>query len=117
MNFHSPFLIPLCAVAELVLWSPIGDQYALSVGKTITVYDVSVSKQMSIQLSIECYEIIIMITSTCVVFCTQTGESAATFDMERPVNCFTFIQVRQKHMDSNGCLLTEWLYIIMTIMQ
>ena len=32
----------ICAAADLVVWSPIGDQYALSVQKDITVYDVSV---------------------------------------------------------------------------
>lgn len=59
----------------------------LSVEKTVAVYDVSVRKQ---KILLECYEICMHMV--CFVS-TQTGESVASFDLERQINCFTFIQV------------------------
>lgn len=42
----------ITAAADLVAWSPVGDHYALSVDKTLTVHSVEVN--LSIQLWVLC---------------------------------------------------------------
>lgn len=45
-SYNSMLPLHICAAADLVVWSPIGDQYALSVQKDISIYDVSVREQI-----------------------------------------------------------------------
>lgn len=81
--FHSH---SIGTAAELVLWSPIGDQYVLSVGKDVSVYDVSVSKKM--------IELRLFVNHDSNFMFLQSGDLTVTFDVGSLVNCFAFIQVK-----------------------